>query len=322
MDLALAAAMRDGADTILIITDGLPEVKKVVDPAQVQAFQNTLAQWQQANAGAKAQAVATSSGGGIASANAQANGGTGGYQSGANNQATAQAVSAQNGVQVTATGTSGSANGTQTMASAQFGTAPAIGPYNSTGAALVALPSNVFATALIGGATNTAAALLGAQSTVYGAGSMAGTFTGNAGTLEMYEASGQFLLSAGTFSSGHLMLGLIGAQNGFGGNSSGFSSIRFEVAGTDGIVSFDRIYNFTTLADADTFFTDNTIDLGFVTDPDLSVNFTFDLFAQDAGSYGYSFAFGTVQTDVPEPASGLLLLAGGAALAAIRRRWR
>ena len=56
MDLAIAAAMRDGADTILIITDGLPEVKKVVDPAQVQAFQNTLAQWQQANAGAIAAA--------------------------------------------------------------------------------------------------------------------------------------------------------------------------------------------------------------------------------------------------------------------------
>jgi hypothetical protein len=34
MDLALAAAMKDGADAILIITDGLPEVTKVVDPAQ------------------------------------------------------------------------------------------------------------------------------------------------------------------------------------------------------------------------------------------------------------------------------------------------
>ena len=56
MDLALAAAMKDGADTILIITDGLPEVIKVVDPAQVQAYQNTLSQWRQQNAGAIAAA--------------------------------------------------------------------------------------------------------------------------------------------------------------------------------------------------------------------------------------------------------------------------
>ena len=56
LDLALAAAMKDGADTILIITDGLPEVTKVVDPAQVQAYQNTLAQWRQQNAGAIAAA--------------------------------------------------------------------------------------------------------------------------------------------------------------------------------------------------------------------------------------------------------------------------
>ncbi|MEI8241967.1 MAG: hypothetical protein WCI17_01745 [bacterium] len=56
LDLALAAAMRDGADTILIITDGLPVVKKIMDPAAMQSQQAMVAQWQQQNAGAIAAA--------------------------------------------------------------------------------------------------------------------------------------------------------------------------------------------------------------------------------------------------------------------------
>lgn len=54
LDLALAAAMRDGADTILIITDGLPQVKKIADPAAIQAHARMVAAWQQQNAGAMA----------------------------------------------------------------------------------------------------------------------------------------------------------------------------------------------------------------------------------------------------------------------------
>jgi hypothetical protein len=56
LDLAIAAAMKDAADTILIITDGLPEVKKVVDAAQIQAYQNMVANWQRQNVGAIAAA--------------------------------------------------------------------------------------------------------------------------------------------------------------------------------------------------------------------------------------------------------------------------
>lgn len=56
LDLAIAAAMKDGADTILIITDGLPEVKKVADPGQLQAYQSSLATWGQQHAPAIAAA--------------------------------------------------------------------------------------------------------------------------------------------------------------------------------------------------------------------------------------------------------------------------
>jgi hypothetical protein len=56
LDLAIGAAMRDGADTILVISDGLPEVRKNSDPAQQQAFQQQMDQWQKQNAGAIAAA--------------------------------------------------------------------------------------------------------------------------------------------------------------------------------------------------------------------------------------------------------------------------
>lgn len=54
LDLALSAAMQGGADTILIISDGLPMVKKGVTEAQMQAHAAEVAAWQQNNAGAVA----------------------------------------------------------------------------------------------------------------------------------------------------------------------------------------------------------------------------------------------------------------------------
>lgn len=54
LDLALTAAMQDGADTILIISDGLPEVTKVVDVAAAQAHAQMVQAWNQQHAGAMA----------------------------------------------------------------------------------------------------------------------------------------------------------------------------------------------------------------------------------------------------------------------------
>ena len=52
LDLALSAAMEEGADTILVISDGLPQVQKAYAPEVLQAQQARLAQWNQQNAGA------------------------------------------------------------------------------------------------------------------------------------------------------------------------------------------------------------------------------------------------------------------------------
>lgn len=52
LDIALTAAFEQGADTILIISDGKPEVKKGVTAQQVQAHAQLAQAWQQQNQGA------------------------------------------------------------------------------------------------------------------------------------------------------------------------------------------------------------------------------------------------------------------------------
>ena len=52
LDLALSAAMGQLADTILIISDGLPEVVKPVDPEALEAHRQQVAQWRATHAAA------------------------------------------------------------------------------------------------------------------------------------------------------------------------------------------------------------------------------------------------------------------------------
>jgi hypothetical protein len=52
LDLALSAAMEQLADTIMIISDGLPQVVKPLDPNAMNAHRQRLEQWRTANAGA------------------------------------------------------------------------------------------------------------------------------------------------------------------------------------------------------------------------------------------------------------------------------
>jgi len=50
LDLALTAAFLQGADTILVLSDGIPRVRKVWNPEQMQAFQARRQKWAQENA--------------------------------------------------------------------------------------------------------------------------------------------------------------------------------------------------------------------------------------------------------------------------------
>ena len=54
LDLAISAAMSQGADTILVISDGRPAVRKALTDAQVAAHQKQLEAWQKNNAAALA----------------------------------------------------------------------------------------------------------------------------------------------------------------------------------------------------------------------------------------------------------------------------
>ena len=50
LDLAISAAMSQGADTILVISDGLPAVGKLHTDAQVKSYHNRLESWNKTNA--------------------------------------------------------------------------------------------------------------------------------------------------------------------------------------------------------------------------------------------------------------------------------
>jgi len=52
LDLALTGAFMQGADTIMVISDGIPKVRKVWSAEQLQGFENERSAWMQANAGA------------------------------------------------------------------------------------------------------------------------------------------------------------------------------------------------------------------------------------------------------------------------------
>ena len=54
LDLAISAAMMQRADTIMVISDGLPEVEKAVDEAQMKSYYAMLERWKAANAAALA----------------------------------------------------------------------------------------------------------------------------------------------------------------------------------------------------------------------------------------------------------------------------
>lgn len=51
LDLALGAALDRGCDTLLILSDGMPQVEKSVSLEQIRAYQERVARWREQNAG-------------------------------------------------------------------------------------------------------------------------------------------------------------------------------------------------------------------------------------------------------------------------------
>ena len=274
---------------------------------------------------AAATATATSNDGNVATATALAlplSGTSGTPSNSAGSTAVSNLTDGAGITSATSTASATSRHGTYTLATAQFTNGVSLANPGAQYAAFsqsVALPSMAFASALTGGTTNSSAMVAGSN-WLDGAGVIGGNFTGQSGTPETYTATSQFVTPANSFGGGDLLLSLIGVLDSL---SSGFGSVSLEVSWSDGTTSYDQTYTYADAASADAFFTDNVIDLGIVGNAGLTVNLAFSLTASDYGAYAFDYVLGAqagAATDVPEPASMLLLLSGATGLSLLRRR--
>jgi LPXTG-motif cell wall-anchored protein len=106
-----------------------------------------------------------------------------------------------------------------------------------------------------------------------------------------------------------------------GSLGTGFDSAMLDVF-VNSVVAYQR--SFTTLADAQAFFTDNPVDIGFGPGGPATIELVYDLTgSQNSGGFQFDYAFGSASA-VPGPVAGAglpgMMLAGGGFLAWRRRR--
>jgi hypothetical protein len=283
-----------------------------------------------AGGAAGATSTAFSTGAGTA-VTAIATGGVGTTMGVANASASARAASGQQAdADAVATGSSGSAQTVATTVGTSFVTglsADAKSPVTSAGANARSLAdaSTVYG---FNGATNddyasgtiapsaatvsndftthskVAAALGGAFSTVFAAGVQGAAYaTGATGSLD-YVSSQNFTLN-GTIMSGHLIVGLLDDQ----ALGTGFQSLTFTVL-VGGVTKVTQ--TFSTVAAAQTYFTNNSVDAGaFSSKAGLVVTVKLDMTENAAGQgFGQDFLIGVTDAHPPPilsaPASQLV----------------
>jgi hypothetical protein len=147
------------------------------------------------------------------------------------------------------------------------------------------------------------------QDKLLDAGILGANYNGR-GEAETYTGTQSFSLAAGPFPSAELWLGFISGIDTFSDN--GFVSASITVSANSGGLNYTDTWTFDSAHELDNFLSDETIDIGSITDAALSASLTFNLTANGAGGLGFDLAFSAdpkpAPAGVPEPASGVLFL--------------
>jgi hypothetical protein len=166
--------------------------------------------------------------------------------------------------------------------------------------------------ALLAAGPNVAATLTGP---LFGSGVQAASYAldGAPGHVFTYVMSGQFQFE---MTAGHVLVGFLGAS----ALNTGFDLLELSIR-NDNVSLFS--HSFTSLAEANLFFTDNVVDLGLFNAGLRDVVITSSLTASSANGYAFSYALGTdVAAAVPEASSWLLLAMGLTVVLLVARRRR
>ena len=267
------------------------------------------------NASATSNATSTGTGASsTATANATATSGAGTGQGSANTNAIAVTANGQqatanssaNGVsgtaQTTATTSGGSiVDSVAASAQAQVGSTTTAtcgadlaglvtglnGSNNNSYAFATGAPSASFVSSELSDHSNLNAVLGAPAATVIGTASQGAFYAAGATGSQEYKSSITWNLNT-TNMSGDLVAGLMDDQT----LGTGFQTLNFSVVEGGVTIVND---SFSSLASAQTFFTDHVLDLGsFTSTPDLTVTFNFDLVTSSSGSgFGEDFLLGT-----------------------------
>ncbi len=155
------------------------------------------------------------------------------------------------------------------------------------------LPSASFINGVLSTNSNINAKLGTAPATVLGTGAEGAFAETNTTGAQEYISSADWTINA-TGLTGHLIAGLFGFQ----AFTTGFTSLEFSAV-VGGSTVFDQ--TFATLASAETFFTNDALDLGtFAASSALAVDLNFDLKTSTSGTgFGGEFLLGTTGGNGP-----------------------